>query len=186
MSGPDTPQSEANAPMSVSASISAADETQRALLERLWLMFRHDMSEFRQILPGTDGTFRSDRLDAALGDPGWAVYVLRYGDNPAGFALVRGLDEPRRVINSFFVVRGARRSGFGRAAVRALVSEHPGGWSVAFQDSNTKAVAFWRSVAEDLAPGAWTEVRRPVPGQPDLPPDVWIEFSAGNAAASGS
>lgn len=172
MSAPETARPEARPPVTVTL----ADESQRALLERLWLMFRHDMSEFRKILPGTDGTFRSDRLDAALNDPGWAVYVLRFGENPAGFALIRGVDEHARVINSFFVVRGARRSGFGRAAVRAIVTEHAGPWSVAFQDSNAKAVSFWRTVAEDVAPGDWSEIRRPVPGQPDLPPDVWIEF----------
>ncbi|MEU9206935.1 hypothetical protein AB0D27_03000 [Streptomyces sp. NPDC048415] len=46
-----------------------------------------------------------------------------------------------------------------------------GGW-----DSNPGAVCFWRSVAAEIASGAWVEERRPVPGRPDLPPDVWISF----------
>lgn len=41
------------------------------VLERLWLMFRQDMSEFRGLLPEADGAFRSDRLRAALVDPDW-------------------------------------------------------------------------------------------------------------------
>lgn len=157
--------------------IEVANASHRELLERLWLMFRHDMSQFRAVLPARDGTFRSDRLDFALNDPGWITYVLWIGDNPAGLALVRGIDEPRRIISSFFVVRGARKSGVGAAAVRAICRAHPGKWGVAFQDANTTAVRFWRRLAEDAAPGAWTETRRPVDGQPDLPPDVWIEWA---------
>jgi hypothetical protein len=37
-------------------------------------------------------------------------------------------------------------------------------------------VHFWRRVATEVAGAAWTEDRRPVPGQPTLPPDVWISF----------
>jgi predicted acetyltransferase len=158
--------------------VAVATKSDRVLLERLWLMFRHDMSQFRAVLPSRDGSFRSDRLDTALGDPGWVVYVLWLGDNPAGLALVRGIDEPRRIISSFFVVRGARKTGVSAAAVRAICAAHPGQWGVAFQDANTTAVAFWRRAAEAADPGAWTETRRPVDGQPDLPPDVWIEWDA--------
>ncbi|MER6540761.1 GNAT family N-acetyltransferase, partial [Streptomyces sp900105755] len=38
------------------------------------------------------------------------------------------------------------------------------------------AVAFWRRVAAEAADGAWTEETRPVPGMPELPPDVWISL----------
>lgn len=148
----------------------------RPVLERLWLMFRHDLSEFRGQLPSPDGTFRSERLQAAFGDPGWAAYLLLRGDRPAGFALVRALDRPVRVLNSFFVVRGARRAGVGLQAASDLVRAYPGRWEVAFQEANPAAVGFWRRVATEVAGGAWTEERRPVPGQPDLPPDVWISF----------
>ncbi|MFI6941985.1 GNAT family N-acetyltransferase [Streptomyces sp. NPDC050418] len=151
----------------------------RPALERLWLMFRHDMSQYQGQLPHPDGTFRDDRLRAAFVDPGWAPYLLRIGEAPAGLALVRGLDEPVRVLNSFFVVRGARRRGIGLRAVREVTARHPGPWKVAFQDSNAGAVAFWRRVATEIA-GAegWAETRHAVPDRPDLPPDVWISFTA--------
>jgi hypothetical protein len=35
-----------------------------------------------------------------------------------------------RVLSSFFVVRGARRSGIGLRAVRKIVARHPGRWEV--------------------------------------------------------
>jgi predicted acetyltransferase len=153
-----------------------ASDADRLVLERLWLMFRHDMSEFQGGLPDPDGTFRNERLEATLTDPDWAPYLLMTADRPAGLAFVRGLTGSTCVLNSFFVVRGARRAGIGMRAVQEVVARHPGSWEVAFQDANTAAVSFWRRVATEIAGQAWTETRRPVPGRPQLPPDVWISF----------
>lgn len=149
----------------------------RPTVERLWLLFRHDMSEFGGQLPNPDGTFREERLEAAFSDGvDWAPYLFSRGEHPVGFAFVRALTGPVRVLNSFFVVRGVRRHGIGLRAVREVVARHPGPWAIAFQDANAGAVRFWRRVAEELAPGGWTEERRPVPGRADLAPDVWISF----------
>ena len=110
-------------------SLRVAQPDDRPVLERLWLMFRHDLSEFRGLLHSPDGTFRSERLQAALdGDPDWLVYLLRYDERPVGLALVRGLAGPIRVLSGFFVVRGARAQrdrpprgqGAGRPASRPL------------------------------------------------------------------
>jgi predicted acetyltransferase len=157
-------------------SLRLADQSDHSIAERLWLMFGHDLSEFRGQLPNPDGTFRSERLQAAFSDPDWAAYILVKNDRPVGLALVRGLTCRTRVLNSFFVVRGARRTGIGLRAVQDLVTMHPGLWEVAFQDVNATAVHFWRRVAREIAGTAWVEELRPVPGRPDLPPDIWISF----------
>ncbi|MEE1770194.1 GNAT family N-acetyltransferase [Streptomyces sp. JV185] len=159
-------------------SVRLADPADRPILERLWLLFQHDMSEFSGVLPGPDGTFRSDRLHAALTRADWAPYLLTGDGSPVGLALVRGLADPTRVLSSFFVVRGVRRTGIGLRAVQEVVAKHPGPWEVAFQQGNPSAVAFWRRVATEAVGEAWTEERRPVPGRPDLPPDTWISFTA--------
>ncbi|WP_329131807.1 GNAT family N-acetyltransferase [Streptomyces sp. NBC_01476] len=153
-----------------------ATAADRGACERLWLMFRHDMSAFTGELPAPDGTFRSERLAAAFGEEGWAPYLFTSEEQPVGFAFVRGLDGPKRVLNSFFVVHGVRRGGVGLRAVRAVFAAHPGPWEVAFQDVNVGAVAFWRRVATEVAGQAWTEERRAVPGRPDVAPDRWISF----------
>ncbi|MDL2079747.1 GNAT family N-acetyltransferase [Streptomyces sp. GXMU-J15] len=159
-------------------SVRLAQTTDRPTMERLWLLFRHDMSEFSGALPNPDGTYRRERLQAALSQDDWAPYLLTSGRSPVGLACVRGLTGPVRVLSSFFVVRAARRSGLGLRAVREVVAAHPGPWEIAFQDSNAGAVAFWRRVATELVGDAWTEEHRPVPGRPDLPPDTWISFDA--------
>jgi len=156
--------------------ITMAQHGDRPVLEQLWTMFRHDMSEFSGTLPDARGRFRQERLDAALDDPGWCAYLLQATDAPVGLVAVRGLGLSVRVISSFFLVRAARRSGYGLAAVEAITAAHPGRWEVAFQGSNHPAVAFWRRAASQVSPGAWSEERRAVPGRPDLPPDRWISF----------
>jgi len=145
--------------------------------QRLWQLFRHEMSAFTGALPKPDGTFRSERLQSALGDdPDWAAYLVMSGQAPVGLVLIRALTEPTRVLNSYFIVRGARQQGIGLRAVREIVARHPGPWKVAFQDANVAAVRFWRRVAGELAPDSWTEERVPVSRRPELPPDVWISF----------
>lgn len=149
--------------------INAAD---RPIIERLWLMFRHDMADFQGGLPSPDGTYHSDRLRTALEDDEWTAYLFTSGDRPVGFAFVRALSGPARVLNSFFVVRGARRSGVGMEVVRDVISRHPGPWRIAFQEANTAGAAFWRRVATEIAGDAWKEEPAAVP------PDVWISFTA--------
>jgi predicted acetyltransferase len=159
------------------ASVRLATVDDRPLVERLWLMFRHDMAEFDGLLPNPDGTFRSERLDLAFTDPDWAPYLFTIGERPVGFAFVRALTCPTRVLNSFFVMRGARRTGIGLQTVQKVMTRHPGPWEIAFQDNNAAAVRFWRRVATEIAGDAWTDERRPIPGRPDLTPDVWISFN---------
>ncbi|MFD7642112.1 GNAT family N-acetyltransferase [Kitasatospora sp. NPDC059795] len=155
-----------------------ADAADRPTVERLWLMFSHDLSEFRGHLPNPDGSFHDGWLQSAFSDPDWAPYLLTAdADAPVGFAFVRGLTGPVRGLNSFFVVRGARRSGLGLHAVRQIVALHPGRWQIAFQDANAPAARFWRTAAAHLAGTAWTEELRPVPGRPELAPDSWISFT---------
>ena len=156
--------------------------TEFAVLERLWLMFHHDLSEFRSRLPDPDGTFHSERLRAAVDDPAWAAYLLWTQDRPVGLAVVRALDQPVRVLNAFFIVRGSRRTGIGSRAVREVLLRHPGSWEVPFQDDNETAVRFWRGTARAAAGEHWTEERRAVPERPDLPPDVWISFATEDSA----
>jgi predicted acetyltransferase len=147
----------------------------RPVLERLWLLFRHDLSLFTGALPHPDGTFRSERLAASLTESGWAAFLAHQQEAPVGFALVRSLDRPPFVLSSFFVVAGVRGSGLAGAFARDVLAAFPGSWEVAFQEPNAVAARFWRRVAAAHDDG-WSEVCRAVPDRPDLPPDSWVTF----------
>lgn len=148
----------------------------RLVVDRLFQLFQHDLSEFRGTLPDGSGRFKDGWVDHAFNDPAWAGYLLTVDGSPVGFSFVRALDEESRVLNSFFVVRGMRRRGIGLAAVLDVLGQHPGKWQVAFQDANAGAVTFWRRVATAAAGTQWSQERRGVPKRPGSPPDVWISF----------
>lgn len=150
-----------------------AKKNDRPVLERLWVMFRHDMSAFTGDLPDERGRFRQERLDASLAEPAWAAYWFRLGSAAVKFALVRGLDADERVISSFFIAHGARRLGVGRAAVRQVTRQRAGRWCIAYQDSNTVASRFWSAGAAD-ADDLWALEHRP--GRRDFPADAWVQF----------
>jgi predicted acetyltransferase len=159
----------------------------RPVVERLWQLYRHDLSEFRGthgpsgfrgVLPDEEGTFKLRGLVPFLeADPDRWGYLFSSGSSPVGFALIAGLSSDKRLMSEFFVVRGARRQGLGRAAVRELFSLHPGEWEIPFQESNDGAARFWRGVAVAAAGDSWREERRPVPGKPSVPPDVWLKLN---------
>jgi predicted acetyltransferase len=151
--------------------ISVATESDRAALEQLWTMFRHDMSAHSGVLPDERGRFRQERLNRALGDDTWCAYILRFGAAPVGLCVIRGRGSSETVISSFFLVNAARRLGHGRSAI-------PGRWAVVFQETNPVAAAFWSAIASE-ADLHWTRTREAVPDRPDLPADDWIRFEVG-------
>jgi predicted acetyltransferase len=146
-------------------------------VERLWQLYRHDLSEFRGSLPDAAGVFHTRPLDPFLeNDPDRRAHlVLR--DGPVGFALVAGATTEPRLMAELFVVRAARREGVGRAAVDALFALYPGAWEIPFQEENVAAARFWRRIAAEVAGDGVREERRPVPGKPDIPPDVWLTLT---------
>ena len=146
----------------------------RQVLERLWQLYSHNLSEHRGSLPDEEGLFRAGRLPAYLAEPDRACRLVVHGDDVAGFGLVRGVAAETRVLGEFFVLRALRGSGVGGEAARLLLTAYPGRWEVAFQEENLPAARFWRRVAAEVAGDGWWEERRPVPEKPHLPPDTWL------------
>jgi predicted acetyltransferase len=150
---------------------------QRHVADRLWQLYRHDLSEFRGSMPNSDGLYKLGRLPTFFEDPDRRGYLIHGGQALAGFALIRGLTEEPKVVGEFFVVRAARRQRVGYEAAMSLLRLHPGRWGIPFQEENQGAARFWRRVASDVAEAACKEERRPVPRKPGIPPDTWLLLS---------
>jgi predicted acetyltransferase len=161
----------------------------RPVVERLWQLYRHDLSEFRGThgpagfrgsLPDEDGVFHVRSLAPFFeDDPDRAAYVFASGTSAIGFAFVSGLTADARLMSEFFVVRGLRGHGVARAAVDEVFALHPGTWEIPFQERNVAAARFWRRVSAEVGGDSVREELRPVPGKPEVPLDVWITVTVG-------
>jgi predicted acetyltransferase len=148
----------------------------RPVVERLWQLYSHDMSEVRGTLPDGEGLYKAGRLPTYFGDPDRCGYLISYEDAPAGFVFVQGLSGETRMIGDFFVVRAARRRRVGYDVANELLRRYPGRWEIGFQAENSGAPEFWRRVVSDAVGTDWREELRPVPGKPHIPPDHFVVF----------
>ncbi|MEV8371570.1 GNAT family N-acetyltransferase [Kribbella sp. NPDC056861] len=147
------------------------------LTERLWQLYRHDLSEYRGTYPDAAGLYPTERLRSFFTEPDRCGYLVRQGDQVAGFVLVRGLAIGLRVMGEFFVLRAARRQQVGWEAALQVLRLHPGDWEIAFQENNPGAARFWRRVAAETARDGYKDELRPVPGKPEVEPDTWLSFT---------
>ena len=153
------------------------DESRRLILDRLWQLYKHDLSEFRNSQLNADGLFVTSRgIDELLGDAGHEATLIYAKDQLIGFVIVGGLHGPRRDISEFFIVRAWRGTTAALTAAEGVIRRHPGAWQIAFQENNLVAARFWRSLAAKMTKGEYKVELRPVPNKPDVPPDTWISF----------
>ena len=148
----------------------------RAVLENLGQLYRHDLSESYGLLPNPDGTFNNRRLDEfRIGaDPNFRAWLIKVADGLGGFVMTRPYEDGSMAICDFFVVRALRRTGVGREAARLAIRQVPGRWRIGFQRYNPGVERFWSQVATEAVGDAWTtQDDPPVEGRP---PDTWISF----------
>jgi predicted acetyltransferase len=148
----------------------------RAVLENLGQLYRHDLSESYGLLPNPAGTFNNRRLDEfrAGTESDHRAWLIQAAGGLGGFVMIQPHDEAMS-ISDFFVVRALRRTGVGREAARLAIRLVPGPWLIGFQRYNPGVERFWSQVAtEAVGEGAWTmQDEPPVDGRP---PDTWISF----------
>ena len=136
-----------------------ATTADRTTLRNLLQLYLHDFSEVLTRAPDRDGTFPYPHLDAYWTDEWRKPFLITADDEVAGFALVRtvsvvtgsaGVSD----VAEFFVVRGLRRHGVGRAAAHLLFARFPGAWEVRVIDHYAAAHAFWSAAIGDAAQSA--------------------------------
>jgi predicted acetyltransferase len=171
----DSPERPA-APPTEPVELRPVTRSDRAVLENLGQLYRHDLSEAYRHLPNADGTFNNRRLDLFLAgaDPRVRAWLIIVAGALGGFVMTGPAPDGGMSIRDFFVVRALRRTGVGREAARQAIATTPGPWSIGFQTYNAGVQQFWTQVASDATAGTWTtHDDPPVEGRP---PDTWITF----------
>ena len=87
--------------MSTSPLLRDLTDAGRPLVERLWQLYSHDMSEVRRTVPNDEGLYKAGRLPGYFDDAGSRGFLIVHDGTVVGFAFVSGLDaELRHVATS--------------------------------------------------------------------------------------
>ncbi len=134
----------------------------RGVLVRLFQLYRHDSSEYDGEMPDERGAFSLGAyFDRYWVEPTRHPYFIQHAQRRVGFVLVRQVEPNVHSIAEFFVSRGVRRLGIGRAAAVAAFTTHPGQWRVAQDERNEPAQRFWLRVIDEFTDGDFVQTISP-------------------------
>lgn len=148
--------------------------------DRLFNLAQFYQYDFTEFLPGEldeEGCFPYIVVRHYL-SKGHQAYLARVDERLAGFVLV---DEspprrggPGRYLAEFFVMRGYRHKGIGRALAFQTFDTYRGYWEIAEVGPNLPAQAFWRKVIAEYTNGRFQETTT----QEDGLQIVWHTFDS--------
>jgi predicted acetyltransferase len=142
-------------------SLHPATEKDLPIVKNLVQYYIYDLSEHMGWPSTPDGRFEGcDDLELYWSDPGKHAFVLRAGNELAGFALILADNDDPQIdysVTDFFVIRRFRGHGIGTLMARQLFDRFPGRWKVEQFARNAPAVAFWRRVIGDYCNGRFEQ-----------------------------
>ena len=98
-------------------------------------------------------------------EAGRSAFLLKVGDEPAGFVLLETTGtQPQTQFSfgEFFIMRKFRRRGFGQQVAHRIFDRFRGRWEVRQVIQNTPATVFWRKVIGRYTGGKYYELPEPV------------------------
>lgn len=132
---------------------------QKIVIENLMQLYLHDMSEFADDTPDTEGKFSlGTYFDLYWSEAGRFPYIAIVEGELIGFALIRQLSPAIHSVAEFFILRSSRQRGLAKEFATGLFNLHKGEWRVAELENNLPAQGFWRSVIDSLTKGDFHEV----------------------------
>ncbi|OAB38294.1 acetyltransferase [Paenibacillus macquariensis subsp. defensor] len=154
--------------------INLTDESTKFIINNLYPLYLHDLSEIWGWKPNKYGVFEDDETltlneQNKVFDVWWSKqsilfpYLIRVDEVPAGFALVasppytpHGSDF---YINEFFILRSYRGRGVAETAAVKVLNNHQGSWELQTNpiEVNKRAQTFWRRTINDYTDGNYQE-----------------------------
>ncbi|MBS1709483.1 MAG: hypothetical protein JSS65_12285 [Armatimonadetes bacterium] len=128
------------------------------VLERLVQLYLHDCSKFSHQTLDDHGLFLAETASFYTQDNRHKAYLFWLAGRLAGFATIEFLADGH-MMKDFFVLWPFRRLGVGEEVARIIFEEHPGPWTVPFDEANDVARAFWRAVVYRFSRKDFAEIR---------------------------
>ena len=137
--------------------IQSAQLEDKSILRNLMELCQHDYSEFDGADVDSHGLFGYKYLDNYWTESGRYPFLIRENGKLLGLVLVRRIASSDNAvahsIAEFFILRKYRRQGIGRTVAHRIFDMFPGDWSVAQEEGNHPAQAFWRRVVSEYTQG---------------------------------
>ena len=135
---------------------------QLPVLQRLYQLYRYDLSECSGQDIGPDGHYPHVELESYVSEPNFGSYFIFVDGSIAGLILVNLQshthgDETVKNLDDLFILRKYRGQGVGTRAAGKLFEERPGWWQTNKKTYNGPAMQFWGRVIGDLTGGDFTE-----------------------------
>ena len=130
--------------------LNKASKSDMAIVENLVPYYIYDMSEYLGWPCSAAGKFGGcDMLETYWEEKGKHPFLLNFGDEIVGFALIRGNHEEKEIdfsVGEFFVLRKFRGKRVGETIATEIFDLFRGNWQVEQLQENLPAVGFWRKV----------------------------------------
>ena len=143
------------------------------VMQNLGRFYVYDMARYCGDLPDwecpDDGLWECIVFAPYFGAAGTHPFMLRAAGVPAGFVVVRRLEEEGCWnMEQFYVGAPHQRRGHGARLFRQVLEQFPGAWRIEIIPENTRALAFWRQVTAGAAPLVREAVETPAQGAPRI------------------
>ncbi|SDG49693.1 Predicted acetyltransferase [Fontibacillus panacisegetis] len=154
--------------------INLTDLETKFIINNLYPLYLHDLSEIWGWQPNTYGVFEADEIltlteQNNVFDIWWSKptilcpYLIRANEVPVGFALVATPPYTPHgsnfYMNEFFILRSFRGRGVAEVAAIQVFNSHRGTWELQTNpgENNRRAQSFWRRTVNNYTEGAYQE-----------------------------
>ncbi|MFC7681833.1 GNAT family N-acetyltransferase [Paenibacillus sp. GCM10028914] len=158
----------------MNVSIRLTDQSTKFIVNNLYPLYLHDLSEIWGWKPNKYGVYEDDETmtlndQNKVFDVWWKnesvlfPYLIRVDEIPAGFAFVATPPYTPHgseyYLNEFFMLRPFRGKGAAEAAAIQMFNSHKGTWEIQTNpgDANKRAQSFWRRTLNHYTSGSYQE-----------------------------
>ena len=130
-------------------------EEHAELIRNLYQFYAYESSDWEEEDVEVDGRFyiHEEHLARYWQEPQWSANLILVDGFIAGFLLIERSELPgleALELADLFILKKYRRQGIGRALATQVLTSGKEDWLVRFYREDEMALAFWRSVLDEL------------------------------------
>lgn len=159
-------------------------------IQKMWPFYVYDLGRecgfAKDWKCPTDPSFVPDDLTPFFNDADKKSFLIKVGDELAGFALIAKLGAMPEIdfyLSEFFILAKLQNKGIGTIVATDLFNRLKGKWALGIIPENKKASAFWRKIITAYTTGNFSEFSKTseelkTPEHPEPHPMIIFTFDS--------